>query len=499
MKKETFYKRKYSRVIAALLAVGFVGGVVVNYELPVKAADTEVTTAKNDDDDYKPVPKYEFAKDEIGYEPVSVKVKLEKRTNFITSAEVTGKVKVPTNDSDGYYVYDYTGELGSTVNATLSEEDNAGLDLTRAPLVKIQIPVVVEIRDNKWGNVLNWDGNSVEGFSDYDAKNIKDENYVIQDPDLLMHFLSEPTIGNFYFGVDADEKPNDDTHYIQDSSTWIKQDSHLFSNLNEPTSMWNFADANYLKDDENDGRKVLSKDSVTQKVDIPAVEDGKSTTVTSTDAVSGKFGSEIDVPVPEISGYKADKTSVKATVTKGNDGGNGQITVNKNQIVNYTKIPTKPTKPTNNGSHSSSSSSSSDNELGYGYLNQTVSTYSNKGPAKLYSLSGKSFTPITNKALAPDTGWFTDQMITYNNKRYYRVATNEWVRSTEAYVYEDNPMSLNVEKQTSLINAEDEKITNRALGANTSWHVDRIAYLGDYQKPITAYRVATNEFVLKDK
>lgn len=193
----------------------------------------------------------------------------------------------------------------------------------------------------------------------------------------------------------------------------------------------------------------------------------------------GNIGDTINnITVPTISGYTADKTTISAIV-------NPDRTITPLEEVVYTK-------KTSSGSGSSSSS----NELGYGYLDQTIATYPDNGNVKLYSIEGNSLTPVTNRALAAGTDWFTDQMVTTaNGVRYYRVATNEWAKADDVYLYEAINKVLTVDEQTDLINAEQNTVTNRALAANTSWKVDRIAYLGDYRNPVKADRVATDEFV----
>lgn len=39
--------------------------------------------------------------------------------------------------------------------------------------------------------------------------------------------------------------------------------------------------------------------------------------------------------------------------------------------------------------------------------------------------------PVGNRALGGNTSWFSDKMITISGVKYYRVATNEWVKATE--------------------------------------------------------------------
>ena len=45
----------------------------------------------------------------------------------------------------------------------------------------------------------------------------------------------------------------------------------------------------------------------------------------------------------------------------------------------------------------------------------------------LYNFEGKQ---VTNRGLAANSSWYTDQFATINNEKMYRVATNEWVKAS---------------------------------------------------------------------
>lgn len=51
-------------------------------------------------------------------------------------------------------------------------------------------------------------------------------------------------------------------------------------------------------------------------------------------------------------------------------------------------------------------------------------------PLKGFNQSGNAFS--SNRGLANDTDWYTDQSRSYNGHTYYRVSTNEWVEDTYA-------------------------------------------------------------------
>ncbi|WCG35923.1 hypothetical protein [Companilactobacillus farciminis] len=223
------------------------------------------------------------------------------------------------------------------------------------------------------------------------------------------------------------------------------------------------------------GINVDVNDPITANVTIPSNMGDQ-----EVDNQTGGIGKKISVPVPNIKGYTPDKTSVQATVNE--DG-----TITTDEKVTYTKA--KPPVKVSSGS-------SSPVEIGKGYLEQTIAVHPNEKMAQLYSFTGKGFAPEKNVALAGNTDWFSDQMITIGNSRFYRVATDEWVKDSDIYVYETNSRVYTTKKQTNLVNSKEQAISNRALAKDTDWDVDRVAYLGSFQNPVKAYRVATNEFVL---
>ncbi|GAQ01017.1 GH25 family lysozyme [Companilactobacillus pabuli] len=116
-----------------------------------------------------------------------------------------------------------------------------------------------------------------------------------------------------------------------------------------------------------------------------------------------------------------------------------------------------------------------------------------------------SMTTITNRALANNTSWQTDQTKVVNGTTYYRVATNEWVAaqylagnsSTTDAASSANVIKVNNSNSSyvQLVALQDDgsmtTITNRALANNTSWQTDQTKVVDG----TTYYRVATNEWV----
>lgn len=91
---------------------------------------------------------------------------------------------------------------------------------------------------------------------------------------------------------------------------------------------------------------------------------------------------------------------------------------------------------------SSTNSGSSNNNASTGTNNGGISSNSSEGTVKVNN-SGSYATPLvafntngsttkSNRGLANNTDWYTDQSKTYNGHKYYRVSTNEWVMDTYA-------------------------------------------------------------------
>jgi len=100
---------------------------------------------------------------------------------------------------------------------------------------------------------------------------------------------------------------------------------------------------------------------------------------------------------------------------------------------------------------------------------------------------------ISDRLLAANSGWLSDRTIQLNNSTYYRVATNEFVNTSDAYIYQPIRAILTTRniKRVNLYTAKGDLISNRSLGAKTRWLTDSIVYINN----VKYYRVATNEFV----
>lgn len=211
------------------------------------------------------------------------------------------------------------------------------------------------------------------------------------------------------------------------------------------------------------------------------------------------------VNVPEIDGYTP---TVKTVSFKIPEYSGEELNVvhdlpekseTESEVVDYVKNPdpvpdpdpepvdpVEPEKPSNNGGSSSNYNPIKDTSL-------LVATFPTEEFATLYSDQG---TKLNNVSLAGGTDWRVDKTKEYGSNKYYRVATNEWVKASDAYVYEDQSLIVKTGDSTqNLTNSQGNMVSNRALSSKSSWRIDRLAYING----VTYYRVATNEFVPTEK
>jgi len=195
--------------------------------------------------------------------------------------------------------------------------------------------------------------------------------------------------------------------------------------------------------------------------------------------VTGPLDSDIELDAPEVAGYIATPSKVKAHIDE-----NGVVTLLS--IGDY-DVTYNPKKPSGGSSHHSGSDK---NTNSVEQLNQTVMAYHNQDNVKLYTMDGQE---ITNRELYPGTDWFSDEVVTRDNVKYYRVATNELVKAEDALVYVDHAATIVTKNGSpkSLSNEHSQNVSDRMLMSDTAWKTDRYAFFNGTK----FYRVATNEWV----
>ncbi|WP_125565969.1 SLAP domain-containing protein [Companilactobacillus insicii] len=121
----------------------------------------------------------------------------------------------------------------------------------------------------------------------------------------------------------------------------------------------------------------------------------------------------------------------------------------------------------------------------------TLTTYPNSGYTDLYSSKGKLLDDVV---LSSNSNWITDKKIYVDGVKYYRVATNEYVKASDSYLY--TPMSkiaqTNGKAHTKVYDSKGTLVNDRALATNSAWKVDKAARINGHKM----YRVATNEWVM---
>jgi len=211
---------------------------------------------------------------------------------------------------------------------------------------------------------------------------------------------------------------------------------------------------------------------------IPTLIDGKEADQTVKD-VEGKLGEELDVKVPAKDGYKADKSTVKATV-------NADGTITTAEKVNYTKISTGGGSTGNTGNSSNNNNNNNETETNISNVDLNLGTTDN---AVIYNNNGDS----TTDRVAPLTSFKATQKMTKDGTVFYKIDDNQWLKADDVYHYEDFNGYLRTYNNSnkSLINTQDGRIKNRALAKATDWFSDRTAIFNGAKY----YRVATNEWV----
>lgn len=120
--------------------------------------------------------------------------------------------------------------------------------------------------------------------------------------------------------------------------------------------------------------------------------------------------SDFMVDTPHVDGYRVDKNQIMVHMDH-----DGKVTTNES--LTYTKVTSTNNQNTGNIRH----------------FVQTITVGNNVPFVRLYSLSSnhRSINLIGDRALGPNSAWYSDQSVQVNGETYYRVATNEWAKKSE--------------------------------------------------------------------
>jgi len=317
---------------------------------------------------------------------------------------------------------------------------------------------------------------------------------ISKDTALNNSFLGAKTIidgdGNV-IPVDNDNNPVNSIDSVVYDGYWVRIDGQDDpSKPNEPISAKKFVNdpngtysGTYQWIANKDDNTTMSLDAT-----IESNKGQQTSTVKGIKYSDVAAGKEISVSVPDFEGLTPDKSTVQAKVVIASDG-SYQLKVIDPDKAGYVTYSDK-NSGNNNGSSSNNSNSGSGSHSDETDVNRLVETYPDRNDVTLYKKDGDK---ITSRALAKGTGWRSDREMTRAGVKYYRVATNEWVKASDVYVYENQKLVVKTPKDSDqrLTNSHGDLVTNRALARATAWKVDRLAYINN----TTYYRVATNEFV----
>ncbi|HJF87608.1 MAG TPA: SLAP domain-containing protein [Companilactobacillus farciminis] len=260
--------------------------------------------------------------------------------------------------------------------------------------------------------------------------------------------------------------------------------------------------SNDLEDSEpsEDYSSMLASDFLGEKLFMGVLTVKKS--------IFSYVGQTITIQAPTVSGYTANPNTVKVKLETFNGDPNKigayELDVSEseksfaiikdgnrmehNYTIYYTKNPAKVTPPTTHHTTTPTVTSKYTHKL------QTLTTYPDQNSANIYDEDGNLSKTV---ALSPDSNWQTDEYMTIKGEKYYRVATNEFVKASDIYLYTPKYSVVRTHDGAdyiSLDNSHGDTVTNRALAVKTDWKIDKVIKINneDY------YRVATNEFVKAD-
>jgi len=113
--------------------------------------------------------------------------------------------------------------------------------------------------------------------------------------------------------------------------------------------------------------------------------------------------------------------------------------------------------------------------------------------AQTYNTNGEA-----NKGdqLRRNYSWFSDKQLQIGAQKYYHVVGDSWVKAEDVYRYQESQNIVKTKDvvMTHLVNSRAEELTNRGLGALSTWQTSKEALIGDHKY----YQITTNEFVDAD-
>ena len=353
-----------------------------------------------------------------------------------------------------------------------------------------------------------WNATSLEdlNLSSFDVNNVTD---------ITSMFLNTPKLKNMKVSNNFNELSKIINGSELEDKTWINVGTGTENNP-KPSEKFSFEKWSNLPSEERDnwfietdapypstnGYTVNVKNNLDKDLTVEVPEKDRPEYI----------GSTFKVAVPEVEGYVATEKYITVTATE-----NGLIS---DDTVNYEEPgieePEDPdteepgdnnnNNSNNNGNNSGNNNNSNNNNNNSGnegngdneeneveHKQNLVTVHPDMKYANLYDSKGKL---VENRALAGNSNWQSDQLVTIKGNKYYRVASNEYVKAEDSYTYEvfDNAVKTKDTEITYMVKSTGKEVQNRGLGNQSSWKADKKVNINGK----VYYRVATNEFVGAD-
>ncbi|WP_166806602.1 SLAP domain-containing protein [Companilactobacillus zhachilii] len=347
--------------------------------------------------------------------------------------------------------------MGDYIPARASDFGNTGVSFISEAL-----------KYNEWNNFK-----SVTGFSLVYLKPIK---VTINQVDSSGRLLGENVSFCLDLAESLDNVNEDIDGKIQEVSDQLISEGAI-SNESDITGSY------YIETDQNGNRTKfpITKDSLDKDIST----------------LQNDYGYKELSPIPSENGKSVTKALLQNLALIGIDYSQPYISTaesheGKSIEIHLVYQPKKNSNSDNGAKNHESSNSGSSSSVSRNIdgIEDTIATYTEKPDVKVYDYDGNL---ITDRKLASGSNWYTDELMQLNGTKYYRVATNQWVKASDIYLYYNRTTKVRVNSDTlaELVTDEGKAVTDRALQKSSNWYTDEYKYIND----IKYYRVATNEFV----
>jgi len=305
--------------------------------------------------------------------------------------------------------------------------------------------------------------------------------------DMANMFTSSTKLNHLIIGDKT--KFKDGTEFNPLNQEWINLDNYSDETESIPSTT--------LLSKSNPGNWIaaVTYDTSSNTLNIPNDVDTDVDTITVPKASIPKYANvpfTVTVTPKPKTGYTTDKEAtinvVATTTTDENEVVTYQLTTPDK--IHYTKDKEEPTH--NNGGGGGSSRTTEPDKPTTSFKNsvQYLTVDPTVAEATLYNSEGKV---VTSEALARNSDWYSNRIMTRDNVKYYQVATDKYVKASDVYLYQgvSDVVKTHDQEVTYLSTIAGKQVTNRGLARLTEWKADKIVTINGQKY----YRVATSEFV----